>query len=251
MQDFVARVNSFDWFHSIDLGNGVVTKGRKSLKDIEQEQARFFDIINLEGTTVLDIGAWNGAHSFGAKSRGASRVLATDHFTWNNHYWRGRESFDIANSSLGLGIDALDIDVPNISPETVGVFDVVLFLGVLYHLRSPLEALESIAEVTTECLVIETHTDLNSIATPALAYYPGASFGADDTNYFGPNLAFIIEVLKECGFVQFDTVSSDYTRLTVHAWKDAARRVKTRAPPPAISSRLRRAAHRVWSGCFG
>jgi tRNA (mo5U34)-methyltransferase len=218
--DFATRVNSIDWFHSIDLGNGIVSPGRKSLDVIAQEQHRFFDPIKLEGATVLDVGAWNGAHAFGAKRRGASRVLATDHYAWNSEYFRGREAFDIANEALGLNIEAMDIDVPTISAETVGIFDIVLFLGVLYHLPSPLEGLEAVADVTKDCLVIETHADLIDYPLPALAYYPGVSLQGDGSNYFGPNLPFIVEVLKECGFTVFDSHQDENQRLTVHAWRN-------------------------------
>jgi tRNA (mo5U34)-methyltransferase len=222
--DFATRVNSIDWFHSIDLGNGIVSPGRKSLDDIAEEQHRFFDPIKLEGATVLDVGAWNGAHAFGAKRRGASRVLAVDHYAWNSEYFRGREAFDMANDALGLNIEVMDIDVPAISPGTVGTFDVVLFLGVLYHLPSPLEGLEAVADVTKDCLVIETHSDLMDHPLPALAYYPSVTLEGDGSNYFGPNLPFIVEVLKECGFTVFDSRHGENHRLTVHAWRNTGRR---------------------------
>jgi tRNA (mo5U34)-methyltransferase len=222
--DFATRVNSIDWFHSIDLGNGIVSPGRKSLDDIAEEQRRFFDPIKLEGATVLDVGAWNGAHAFGAKRRGASRVLAVDHYAWSSEYFRGREAFDMANDALGLNIEVMDIDVPAISPGTVGTFDVVLFLGVLYHLPSPLEGLEAVADVTKDCLVIETHSDLMDHPSPALAYYPSVTLEGDGSNYFGPNLPFIVEVLKECGFTVFDSRHGEHHRLTVHAWRNTGRR---------------------------
>ena len=228
--EFATRVGSIDWFHSIDLGGGVISPGRKSLEAIAEEQGRFFDPIKLEGASVLDVGAWNGAHSFWAKRRGAGRVLATDHYAWNNKHFRGREAFDIANNALGLNIEAMDIDVPAISPATVGMFDVVLFLGVLYHLPSPLQGLEAVADVTSDCLVIETHTDLTDYPTPALAYYPSVSLEGDGSNYFGPNLPFIVEVLRECGFSVFDSLHGEHQRLTVHAWRNAKRRRIGNAP---------------------
>jgi tRNA (mo5U34)-methyltransferase len=185
--------------------------------------------VKIEGATVLDVGAWAGAHSFAAKRRGAARVLATDHYAWTSEYWRGREAFDIANAALDLNIEAMEIDVPQISPATVGYWDVVLFLGVLYHLPSPLEGLEAVAEVASDCLIVETHTDLVYLPTPALAYYPGASAKNDATNFFGPNPAFLIEALKECGFTKFDS-HIHTTRLTMHAWRNTNRRAAGDAP---------------------
>ena len=85
-KDILERVNSIDWFHSIDLGDGIITRGQKSLEVLAREQRVIFDPVKIEGATVLDVGAWAGAHSFAAKRRGAIRVLATDHFVWTNEY---------------------------------------------------------------------------------------------------------------------------------------------------------------------
>ncbi len=234
--EIAERVNSIPWFHSIDLGNGLVTRGSKSLETLAREQREIFDPVNIEGATVLDVGAWAGAHSFAAKKRGAARVLATDHFVWVDEQFRGREAFDIANAALGLEIEALDIDVPDISPASVGRWDVVLFLGVLYHLPSPLEGLEAVAAVANDCLIVETHANLIDLPTPALAYYPGASLNGDASNFFGPNPAFVIEALKECEFARFDT-HIVHDRLTVHAWRNTKRRVLADAPDVRVDER--------------
>ena len=93
---------------------------------------------DLAGKTVLDIGAWDGYYSFEAERRGASRVVATDHYCWSGDGWGTREGFDLAHRLLGSRVEAIDIDVSEIRPETVGTFDIVLFLGVLYHLPEPL-----------------------------------------------------------------------------------------------------------------
>jgi tRNA (mo5U34)-methyltransferase len=229
------RVKSLRWFHSIDLGNGIVTPGNKSLTVIAKEQKLFFDPVILKGARVLDIGAWNGAYSFEAARRGAC-VLATDHLVWTHPVWRGREGFDIANEALGLNIETLIADVPDITLEKVGAWDVVLFLGVIYHLPSPLTLLQSVAAVAKECLIVETHADLMNIARPALAFYPGATLSGDPTNFFGPNTAFIVEALRECGFILFDT-HYEGSRLTVHAWRSPNLR---RNKGPEVHTTIRR-----------
>ena len=245
--DIEQRVNSIEWFHSIDLGHGLITRGQKSLEVLAHEQRVIFDPVKIEGATVLDVGAWNGAFSFAAKRRGAVRVLATDQYVWIHKHWRGREGFDIANSALGLNIEALEIDVPQIAPATVGYWDIVLFLGVLYHLPSPLEGLEAVAEVTKDCLIVETHTNLIEHPTPALAYYPGNSLNGDETNFFGPNPAFVIEALKECGFTTFDTyIHIDHRRLTVHAWRNTNRRALGDAPEVRVVRRSSLPLRPVW-----
>jgi tRNA (mo5U34)-methyltransferase len=130
------RVKQYFWFHSIDLGNGVVTPGTKSPEIHASEAAAFFDPIKMSGATVIDIGAWNGFYSFEAKRRGASRVLATDHYCWNHKDFRGRETFELARSALGLDIEAIDIDVIELYPERLGTFDVAISWRILSFARS-------------------------------------------------------------------------------------------------------------------
>jgi tRNA (mo5U34)-methyltransferase len=215
----IERAKALRWFHSIDLG-GYVTQGEKSLARVEFEQRITFEPVDLSGATVLDIGAWSGAFSFAAKRRGATRVMATDHFAWT--HLRGRETFDIARAASGLNIEARDIDVTDLNVTTVGKWDVVLFLGVLYHLPAPLPVLEAVAEIATDCLIVETRTEFIS-RRPALIYHPGCSLLGDCTNHFTPNLAFMISALRECGFPIIDWYVK-HDRLTLHAWRKTARR---------------------------
>ena len=93
---------------------------------------------SLEGLTVLDIGAWDGFFSFECERRGASRVVAADYYSWHGPGWGTKAGFQLAREALGSRVEDVDIDVMDLSPERVGTFDVVLFLGVLYHLRHPL-----------------------------------------------------------------------------------------------------------------
>src|SRR5258707_14379379 len=125
--DLKQQIGGYRWFHSIDLGSGVVTPGLKSLAVHRMEAAAFFDSVDLVGRSVLDIRAWNGAYSFEAKRRCASRVLATDSYVWANPAYRGRETIELARAALGLDVELLNIDIMDISPERVGSFDVVLF----------------------------------------------------------------------------------------------------------------------------
>jgi tRNA (mo5U34)-methyltransferase len=221
-----------NWFHSIDLGNGIVTRGAKELGYLKNEESpQLLDPVNLKGASVLDIGAWNGFYSFESKRRGARKVLAADHYVWNNPHFNGREGFDIANEVLGYNIEAIDIDVPDMTPDVLGKHDVVLFLGVLYHLPDPLGGLERAADLALQCMVVETHTDLVHVETPAMAYYPGASLNGDATNFFGPNPACLVSMLRELGFTTIDTIRKESgSRLICHAWRDINRRSLGNAP---------------------
>jgi tRNA (mo5U34)-methyltransferase len=197
--ELLARAKAYYWFHSIDLGHGVVTPGSKSVALLRAESDAIFGSLDLRGKSVLDIGAWNGNFSFEAKRRQAARVLATDHHCWTPEV-KGRDTFQLAKAALKLEIDELDIDVPGLTPERVGRFDVVLFLGVFYHLVDPIQALQNLAALTNEVAVVESHLDLANIERPAMVFYPGAELNNDPTNWWGPNRQCMEALLKLVGF---------------------------------------------------
>jgi tRNA (mo5U34)-methyltransferase len=219
------RVRQIRWFHSIDLGHGIITPGSKSPAIHRAENSAFFDPVELSGRSVIDIGAWNGAYSFEAKRRGAARVLATDHYTWNHPGFRGRDGFELARSVLNIDLEVRDIEIPHLSPDSVGTFDIVLFLGVFYHLLDPIAGLQQVAKLAREVLIVETYTDALEINRPAMIMYPGAELGNDATNWWGPNPACMVALLKEFGFAKVDAAWSIKPRSVYHAWRtDALRR---------------------------
>jgi tRNA (mo5U34)-methyltransferase len=219
------KVKQFFWFHSIDLGNGVITPGSKTPEIHAKESDAIFGPIKMDGASVIDIGAWNGFYSFAAKRRGAGRVLATDHYCWNHEHFRGRETFELARSVLDLDIEALDIDVPELSPKRVGgTFDVVLFLGVFYHLFDPIDGLRRAAALAKEVMVVETHTDLGEIDRPAMVMYPGRELDGDPTNWWGPNNACVRELLKTMGFSRIEGPQAYSRRAVFHAWRSSSLR---------------------------
>jgi len=114
----------------------------------------------------------------------AARVLATDHYVWNHSVIRGRDSFELARSVLNIDLEVRDIDIPDLSPDSVGTFDIVLFLGVFYHLLDPI-AFEQMAKLAREALIVETHTDALEINRPAMIMYPGAELSNDPSNWWG------------------------------------------------------------------
>src|SRR5690242_19848834 len=166
------------WWHSIDLGDGVRTEGRKSAEILRKELADV-DLPDVRGKSVLDIGAWDGFYSFEAERRGASRVVALDYFTWSldldaqhgylercqlagetprswdqvPEVWQpetlpGKACFDTAAMALGSDVESVVADFLEVDLDALGTFDVVLFLGVLYHLTDPFGALRRLALVT-------------------------------------------------------------------------------------------------------
>jgi tRNA (mo5U34)-methyltransferase len=129
------------WFHNLDL-HGVPTAPSHFLGDYPQVKwRRFSDVVpkSLQGKTVLDIGCNAGFYAMEMKRRGADRVLGLD----------SRDEY-LAQARFAAEVNDLDIEFRNLSVYEVGSlresFDLVIFMGVLYHLRHPLLALDLIYE---------------------------------------------------------------------------------------------------------
>jgi tRNA (mo5U34)-methyltransferase len=190
-------VNAISWYHKMPLPGGIVTPGES---DTARGLPRLRLPERLDGLSVLDIGAWDGFYSFEAKRRGAARVLATDSYSWAGPGWGSKAGFLLARQALGLDVEDLDIDVMELSPERVGTFDVVLLLGVLYHLKDPITAVECAASVTNRLLVVETVANLAWLPVPAARLFAGSELNDDDTNWWALNPAALRSLLESNGF---------------------------------------------------
>lgn len=201
------QVSAIKWFHSIELAPGLVTPGAAGSTRDQLAVIQLPD--DLSGKTVLDIGAWDGFYSFEAEKRGAARVVAADSFAWNGGSWSTKAGFELAREALNSKVEDVEIEVLELAPEQVGTFDLVLFLGVLYHMRHPLLALERVASVTGDQLILETHVDLTWTRRPAMAFYPEMELGWDPTNWWGPNPEAVAAMLRAVGFGRTQLVTPD------------------------------------------
>ncbi len=192
------------WFHTFDFTNGVSNAGRdpsaKKLGAIAMPE-------RLDGLSVLDIGACDGYFSFQAEARGAARVVASDHYLWTAPNSPFYGNFRYMRTILGSNVEELIIPVEEISPERVGQFDVVLFLGVLYHAPNMIAYLQRVRSVTRRMAIVETLVDLLDVPVPAAAFYPPESVNADSSNFWGPNTACVEHMLKRTGFSNTTFVS--------------------------------------------
>jgi tRNA (mo5U34)-methyltransferase len=213
-KDLKARVAAIRWYHTIDLGNGVTTAG---VDDSPQRLARVQLPRSLAGLSVLDIGAWDGFFSFECERRGASRVVAADYYSWHGSGWGTKAGFILAREVLGSKVEDIDIDVMDLAPERVGTFDLVLFLGVLYHLRHPFQALERVTSVVQDRLIVETVVDMIGFSRPAMAFYPSRELNNDPTNWWAPNVPAMCGMLQSLGFHEVKTT----TRLPNPAYRAA------------------------------
>ena len=201
------RAKALRWYHTIDLGGGVVTEG---VDNSPERLARMQLPADLSGRSVLDIGAWDGFFSFEAERRRASRVVASDYYAWHGVGWgtkQGKAGFQLARAALNSRVEDVDMDVMDLSAERIGTFDIVLLLGVLYHLPHPLLALERVAPMTKNLLILETIVDMVGISRPTVAFYPGRELNGDPTNWWGPNHAAVKGMLNAVGFKRVEVIT--------------------------------------------
>jgi tRNA (mo5U34)-methyltransferase len=197
-----AMVDRFNWHHSIDFGNGIVSKGDVPLRILKLQADIYFADLERD-TTVLDIGCWDGFNSFEAARRGASRTVATDHFAWSPKGWGQRAAFELARKHLAPNVEVKEIDIPDLNEETVGRFDTVLFAGVFYHLRDPAGAMERAASLAERALIVETLIETRSFDFPMMTFRPIQG----GTPWWAPNNACIEEMLRGFGFENVRTIS--------------------------------------------
>jgi tRNA (mo5U34)-methyltransferase len=226
-----ARLESLGWWHSFELPDGTLIQGTTPLEYLRYRIAQFPIPDNLEGKRVLDIGAWDGWFSFEMERRGAE-VLAID--VWDNPRFRE------IHSRLDSRVDYRIMDVYDLTPARVGRFDIVLFLGVLYHLKHPLLALERVCSVTTELAAVdsfvlpERRRRNRDAGQPVMEFYETDEFGGQTDNWVAPNLACLLAFCRTAGFARIDVrdVASDSVAVACYRrWDDE---VDDRRPTPRI-----------------
>ena len=135
------------WWHSFELPDGRRIDGVCTVDGLRRRILEFPIPEDLRGKRVLDIGTWDGWYSFEMERRGAE-VLAVD--CWDN------PRFHQIHEALSSRVDYRQIDVYDLTPKTVGRFDIVLFMGVLYHLKHPLLALERVCAITRDFAAVDS-----------------------------------------------------------------------------------------------
>jgi tRNA (mo5U34)-methyltransferase len=171
---------------------------------------------------------------------GAQRVIALDHYVWSmklpeqQAYYRackaagvdpepyhtrpdlwdprglpGKAGFDTARDALASRVEPVVGDFMTMDVNRLGQFDVVFFLGVLYHLEEPLAGLRRIRQLTTELAVIETAATLvqGKETRPLVEFFPGAELDGDVGNWWSPNEAALHGLCRAAGFSMVETVA--------------------------------------------
>ena len=202
-----------DWFHSIDVGDGLITPGTCPVG----YQSAMWDTLrmpeNMSGLRVLDIGTYDGFFAFECEKRGAE-VVAIDVVP------EDCRCFALAKRLRGSRITYHQMSVYDLREDTLGgTFDLVLCLGVYYHLRHLFLALDSLWRITRSELRLETHVidhhlvladgsvvelkdvDPRLVDVPIYRFYRFNELNkADYSNWFGGNVAAVLESLASSGF---------------------------------------------------
>jgi len=225
-EEIRAEAEAISWFHSVDLGHGIVTDGSSEIALADEQ------LPPLAGRTVLDIGTWDGYYAFAAERLGARRVVALDHYAWGvdfaarDRYWEecrragtppdqardeadffrpelpGRRGFDLARSARASAVEPVVGDFATMDLDTLGTFDVALYLGVLYHMREPLSCLERLRRITKEVAVIETAAVLvpGREEEHLVRFSGGDELNADFGNWYAPSLGALRRMCWAAGF---------------------------------------------------
>lgn len=265
-----------EWYHSIELAPGVVTPGRAPIEAWERE-LRNLRLPDLHGKSVLDIGAYDGYFSFAAERLGASKVVSLDHYVWSadmagymrdwreslrtgmpipppheSRHWHpdelpGRRPFDAARALLGSRAEPVVGDFMTMDVESLGRFDVVLFLGVLYHTEEPLEAMRRVARLTAPggVAVIETEAvEVMGLREMAFCeFFPGAELNNDASNWWAPNGKALDGLCRAAGFREVTLLQDPPLKARLHAgmryWLSLVTRHSGPVNPKSLIPKLR------------
>jgi SAM-dependent methyltransferase len=191
----LATRTDFLWHQRFELADGVYSPGVNDVGFLI-ESAGLPE--RLDGESVLDIGTTNGGVAFELERRGAGRILAIDIMDADAF------GFNAIKRLLGSSVEHLQASVYELPKLLDDQFDIVLFFGVLYHLRHPILALDNVRALTRTVACIESAICDAELAGhpdgPAVArFYRRDELAADPTNWFAPNLVALAEWCASCG----------------------------------------------------
>ena len=200
-RDFSEELFEKGWYHSFDLPDGTHVEGVNSLDTLNLRWSRFPIPAVLKGKRVLYTGAWDGWFSFEAERRGA-QVTAIDCVELPH--------FLEIHRKLGSRVDYRILDFYDLPEADLGVFDYVFFLGILYHLKHPLLALEMVCSLTTDTAIVESFvTDgdtwrEHTTDVPTMEFYETDELGNQLDNWIGPSVGCLLAMCRAAGFARVE-----------------------------------------------
>jgi tRNA (mo5U34)-methyltransferase len=231
-QKLLKLVDELSWYHTIELGDDIVTKGYFDHRGLI---GKYGIPENLSGKSVLDIGASSGFFSFEFEKRGAERVVAAD-VRWEDQdiapvvekdgflntsssgilssqkvHGFPMSSFEVAKALLGSKVEQIEMNAYQVSVERIGKFDVVFCGSLLLHLTDNFKVIQNIYDVTKECAVIATCISESFLEQPVALFLKNTS----ERVFWIPNMTCLKEMAKATGFQRveegerFDLVNRD------------------------------------------
>lgn len=210
-QDILQQIESLEWYHTLDLGNGITTPGDYD----HRPYLPYYGLPDdLTGKTALDVGAASGFFSFEMERRGA-RVTAVDLPAWFSHDFgpcyqpdktaeEGRRylhsPFSLAKQLLNSAVEKVEMSVYDLDPEKLGTFDLVFCGSMLLHITDPIRALWRLQSVTREVAIITTVISQEDSSKP-VAEFVGHHRG---DGWWFPNRACFEAMVQSAGFTGWE-----------------------------------------------
>jgi SAM-dependent methyltransferase len=231
----LADPERYYWYHTLDLGDGVVTPG---LYDYRETIGAFGFPEDMSGMTVLDVGSATGFFAFEFERRGA-RVISVElpslrdldrfpgqdvegslrkiekmgqfasyGYTERDLYWYLLEGpFRFCRERLGSRVERCYSTIYDLTLERTGVregFDLVFLGDVLIHTLYPLKALAALAPLCRGQLVFAGVLPEGPQEPPAMIYIGGEDAADDEVAWWHPNLSCLTQMLRKLGFAQVE-----------------------------------------------
>jgi tRNA (mo5U34)-methyltransferase len=228
--DFSQELAARGWYHSFELPDGTRFEGCNTMEILRGRWSRFPLPADLAGRRVLDIGAWDGWFTFEAERHGAA-VTAMDCVEIAN--------FLRVHQALGSKAEYRILDFYDLPEAGLGSFDFVFFLGVLYHLKHPLLALEIVCALTTDTAIVESFvTDADTWRehqheVPTMEFYETDELGNQLDNWIGPTVACLMAMCRAAGFARVELMHAGGFTAGVacfRKWETAPAEPRTAAP---------------------
>lgn len=229
--DFSQELYRKGWYHSFDLPDGTHLEGIIPVDRLKWRWSQYPIPAVLKGKRLLDTGAWDGWFSFEAERRGAE-VTAIDCVEVPNFLELRRR--------LGSRVDYRILDFFELTGANLGTFDYVLFLGILYHLKHPLLALEMVCALTTDTAIVESFvTDgetwqKHTADVPTMEFYETDELGNQLDNWIGPSVGCLLAMCRAAGFARVELLfaaGSQGAAVCYRKWEPAT---NPRQEPPEL-----------------
>jgi tRNA (mo5U34)-methyltransferase len=235
-----SRAEAFPWYHTIDLGHGIATRG---FVDTRRSVDRIPLPASLKGCRCLDVGTQNGFWAFEMERRGADEVVAIDLADKverdapnrsgpaemppegaSQEGGLARRGFELAKEALDSRVEWRSLSVYELAADDIGTFDFVFVGSLLLHLRDPIGALERVRDVCLgELLVFDIVDPIRTLTSRR----PSALLDGRRVWWWTPNWQALRRMIESAGFEIVErgplTFVPSGTGGKRHGFRDAAR----------------------------